>query len=220
VVTALPAQPTSGQNPWYATMKAWMDGVALNINELNADTTNHIASTVHIPTGGTVGQVLKKNSSTNYDASWQNESGGGGGSITAPATLTGTDANTVPFTINGATGQSSSFMEVKKDDGTVHFAVQNTGEVRLGPSAPTLSAALKIQGNDGTRRGIVFKSSSGTTQTASLMELLDSSGNVLFKVAADGVVTAPNVSSGVIVLGANDAIPNGTPTGTVILRRP
>lgn len=32
-----------------------------------------------VPTGGTIGQVLKKNSSTDYDTSWQDESGGGGG---------------------------------------------------------------------------------------------------------------------------------------------
>ena len=32
-----------------------------------------------VPTGGTTGQVLKKNSNTNYDTVWANESGGGGG---------------------------------------------------------------------------------------------------------------------------------------------
>lgn len=31
-----------------------------------------------VPTGGTTGQVLKKNSGTNYDCSWADESGGGG----------------------------------------------------------------------------------------------------------------------------------------------
>lgn len=40
-----------------------------------------------IPSGGTIGQVLKKNSSTDYDTSWQNESGGGGGTW---GTITGT----------------------------------------------------------------------------------------------------------------------------------
>lgn len=32
-----------------------------------------------VPAGGTVGQVLKKDSSTDYDTSWQDETGGGGG---------------------------------------------------------------------------------------------------------------------------------------------
>lgn len=34
---------------------------------------------VGVPTGGTLGQVLKKVSSTNYDTEWADESGGGGG---------------------------------------------------------------------------------------------------------------------------------------------
>ncbi len=51
-----------------------------------------------LPTGGTTGQVLTKNSSTNFDASWQTPSGGGGsgakwprrnGSITAPGVASG-----------------------------------------------------------------------------------------------------------------------------------
>jgi hypothetical protein len=33
-----------------------------------------------MPSGGTTGQVLAKNSATNYDASWQTPSGGGGSS--------------------------------------------------------------------------------------------------------------------------------------------
>lgn len=33
---------------------------------------------VGVPVGGTAGQVLKKNSATDHDTSWQNESGGGG----------------------------------------------------------------------------------------------------------------------------------------------
>lgn len=36
-----------------------------------------------VPTGGTAGQVLTKNSSTNYDTLWQTPSGGGGGVINA-----------------------------------------------------------------------------------------------------------------------------------------
>jgi hypothetical protein len=38
------------------------------------------ADGVGVPTGGTTGQVLKKNSNTNHDTVWQDETGGGGGS--------------------------------------------------------------------------------------------------------------------------------------------
>jgi hypothetical protein len=42
-----------------------------------------------VPTGGTTGQVLEKNSSTNYDTSWVTPSGGGGGAgLLGSATIT------------------------------------------------------------------------------------------------------------------------------------
>lgn len=37
---------------------------------------------IGVPVGGSAGQVLTKNSDTNYDASWQTPSGGGGGGVT------------------------------------------------------------------------------------------------------------------------------------------
>jgi len=39
----------------------------------------HSVTLSNLPTGGTTGQVLTKNSSSNYDASWATPSGGGGG---------------------------------------------------------------------------------------------------------------------------------------------
>jgi hypothetical protein len=38
-----------------------------------------------VPTGGTINQVLQKNSSTNYDTSWVTLSGGGGGQMEGSA---------------------------------------------------------------------------------------------------------------------------------------
>ena len=43
---------------------------------------------VVLPTGGTSGQVLKKNSSTDYDVFWGNDSGGGGGGTSDYTDLT------------------------------------------------------------------------------------------------------------------------------------
>lgn len=51
-----------------------------------------------LPTGGTVGQVLEKNSSTNFDASWQNPSGGG-----APSSVR--DNGTLYFAVSDSNGQ-------------------------------------------------------------------------------------------------------------------
>jgi len=85
--------------------------------------------TPSLPTGGTSGQVLTKNSSTNFDASWQTPSGGGGGgfwprnngSPTAPTTAagwtalgTGTVADFSASTTTGirltATGNASNHL--------------------------------------------------------------------------------------------------------------
>lgn len=49
---------------------------------VNANTDWEPSTIGTLPTGGTVGQVLEKNSSTDFDASWQNPSGGG-----APASI-------------------------------------------------------------------------------------------------------------------------------------
>lgn len=45
-----------------------------------------------VPSGGTSGQVLAKNSNTDYDLKWVNQSGGGGGTLTA-VELTQSDYN-------------------------------------------------------------------------------------------------------------------------------
>lgn len=47
----------------------------------------------HVPSGGSSGQVLKKNSSTNYDYSWQADSGGGGSASVFTATVGFSDAD-------------------------------------------------------------------------------------------------------------------------------
>jgi hypothetical protein len=44
-----------------------------------------------VPTGGSTGQVLTKNSGTDYDTSWQTPSGGGGGGVYQPAIISDWD---------------------------------------------------------------------------------------------------------------------------------
>lgn len=60
---------------------------------------------VGVPTGGTTGQVLKKQSATNYHTAWEDEAGGSGGSteLTAvPATDQTASGITTQFTANEA----------------------------------------------------------------------------------------------------------------------
>ncbi|MDD4515408.1 hypothetical protein [Massilibacteroides sp.] len=55
---------------------------------------------VGVPTGGTTGQVLKKQSATDYDTAWDDESGGSGGS---------TELTSIPATNQTASGITTTF---------------------------------------------------------------------------------------------------------------
>jgi hypothetical protein len=66
-----------------------------------------IAGSGSLPSGGTIGQVLEKNSSTDFDTSWQTPSGGGGSllSPSPPSALTNwTQLDAVP-------GHPSTFID-------------------------------------------------------------------------------------------------------------
>lgn len=114
-------------------------------------TSTWLTKAIHgIPTGGTAGQVLTKNSSTNYDASWATPSGGGGGStllrdrVSAPtaggfSTLLGT--NSVNPTITNASDTSCVF-----DFGASPAGGDNNRlALKSAPSTPwTLTARLEV----------------------------------------------------------------------------
>lgn len=59
-----------------------------------------------LPAGGTAGQVLAKNSSTNYDASWVTPSGGSGGESIVMLASDVSNANAVANTLADVTGLS------------------------------------------------------------------------------------------------------------------
>jgi len=216
MVTPLPSKPTDYQDPWFSTIDAWMNGVALNIAELNTQDTTHAALNSHLPIGGTTGQVLAKTSGSNYAVGWV--TGGGTGNVTPPVTLTGTDINTVPLTVVGPASQATHYFNVQNSSLTPLFQIQVDGEVAMGPAAPSLNGTLKVGNTDPARRGIVFKAASA--QSGRLLDLLDSTGSTLMGVNADGTISSPSIGAKVIVLNAGAAVPSGTPAGTVILRRP
>lgn len=225
MVTPLPAQPTDQQDPWYTTFKTWMDGVQITINELNANDLTHtdlgggtlVPVGGHLPVGGTVNQVLGKTSGSNYAVSWRDPSGGSG--VTPPVAIVGTDAATAPLTVTGAASQTALIFSVVLNGGsTPSLGVTNTGEVRVGNSANNFNGTLKVGWTDGTRKGVVVRGAAN--QSAALFEAEDNAGGVLFSVSSNGTVAAPNIGAPLLVLNSGDTVPNGTPVGTVILRRP
>lgn len=57
--TAIPAQPSLGEDPWYTTETAWKDAVEAALADIDDAAIAHAADgLVHVPSGGTLGQVL------------------------------------------------------------------------------------------------------------------------------------------------------------------
>lgn len=76
--TPLPAQPALGQDPWYTTETAWKDAVEAALTDIDDAAIAHAGlGTVHVPSGGAAGQVLRKVSATSGDYSWQDPPSGG-----------------------------------------------------------------------------------------------------------------------------------------------
>lgn len=73
--TSITAQPTSGQSPWYTTMANWMTSVEDALGSIDAGWVAHADdTTLHLPAGGTNGQVVTKVAGV---AAWATPTGGG-----------------------------------------------------------------------------------------------------------------------------------------------
>lgn len=87
--------PTTGNTPIAGSNSTYWNYIALKGDPGTAGTAGTAGATgatgPGVPTGGTAGQVLTKNSSTNYDTVWATDSGGGSGSA-------GTTGTSLPWT--------------------------------------------------------------------------------------------------------------------------
>lgn len=119
------------------------------------------------------------------------------------------------------------------DDGTATGSWPNRLEFLFKPVS--LTAKLTSYFNEyGEFRGVSGKvdtvpfrlfgknAPGDAAHTANIIEVDDdrTTRTVLFSVATDGTVTAPNIGAKVIVLATAASVPPGTPAGTVILRTP
>lgn len=147
------------------------------------------------PAGGTAGQVLKKISATDYDYSWQADSGGGSGSGDVVGPGSATDNAIARF--DGATGKLLQNSAPSIDDnGTLSFVAGDTGFASANiPAAAALRTApaagdIERDGNcvymttDAGNRGVnliehfIRAASARTlTSTTSAQALFDSPAN-------------------------------------------
>lgn len=105
-----------------------------------ADGTNGTNGTngVGVPTGGTSGQVLAKNSNTNYDTHWITVSGGGGSITSGGASFD----DTVTLDLNSDTTES---LQILAADGTNAFEFYGNRVLHIGPES-SLTTAVKAWG--------------------------------------------------------------------------
>ena len=125
-----------------------------------------------LPSGGTVGQVLTKNSSVDFDASWATPSGGGGGESATNLTYTASTR-----TLNSSTGTGTTLPL---------FTVSDAG---LAPASG--GGTTNFLRADGTW---AVPSATNLTYTASTRTLNSSTGTgttlPLFTVSGDGLAPA------------------------------
>jgi hypothetical protein len=136
----------------------------------------------------------------------------------APVTITAPAATNVPISARGATSQTADVFRTLTIGNAVQAAIDADGEIRTGSGASSLNGMLRAVCRTAARVGLTVKGFTG--QSALLLDCQDSTGASVASVAADGTITGLNIGRKVIVLNAAQAIPGGTPSGTVVLRRP
>lgn len=185
--TPPPAQPSSGQDPWYDTMDAWMDGVESALAEIDA----HSAVTAsHVPGGGTNGQVLSWVAGA---PGWAAPSGTGG--TTDHGLLTGLSDPDHPI---GAVSGLQAALDAKAVVGHTHSGFEPVGtsastvathaglaDPHPGYLTPAEANALYAVLANGVPSG-------GTTGQV-LGKLSNTSGNFGWITGGGGGVTAPLV---------------------------
>ena len=126
-------------NGWYSTLQGTAsdvdqtippDGVSL---QWSATDSKWHFSYANVPSGGSTGYVLTKNSNSNYDYSWQHSSGGGSQWITV-------NTNDVYLPSNGNVGLGTTLTT------NAAFTVMN-GNVGIGTWVPAGSLDIKTRNN-------------------------------------------------------------------------
>lgn len=167
-----------------------------------------------VPTGGATGQVLAKNSATDNDVGWVNQSAT---AITSPFVVTADAVGEVPITAQGMAGQTADVFQAKLDGGTQVIAATAGGQVEVG-NAPPADGSLRVEQRATTERAVKVKLKSAATADA--IQVVDNADAELMSVGADGIIAAPNIGNPVLILDNAASVPAGTLDGTLIVRRP
>lgn len=96
-----------------------------------------------VPTGGTTGQVLKKQSGDDYDADWEDESGGSGGGTWGSITGTLSNQTDLQSALNGKETSGAASAAVSAHEAELDPHPQYTTSAEAASAAPVQSVAGK-----------------------------------------------------------------------------
>jgi hypothetical protein len=115
------------------------DGLGFVTGDLRGADGTDGTNGVGVPTGGTAGQVLTKNSSSNYDASWQNSAGGTvvvRNAVSSSTSITsahgqGSVPDLVWLEILGTDGKSYKMIRWSEEDENIHAVAVSADSTNL-----------------------------------------------------------------------------------------
>jgi len=183
-----------------------------------------LASTAEMTTGTDTGRVPSVSKVAAYVATAI--SGLQSGTITPPVTFTAPSAAVIPLTVKGASSQTGDLLRATDSSNAVLAAVEKNGDVRPGASA-SMIGMFKALCRSAATPGLSLRAASA--QTASIIDIQNNAGTTIMAIGPNGVVNGQNVGTipgssitfaPLLVLDNMEVVPGGTPSGTVIMRRP
>jgi len=159
------------------------NGKEINVGEVkgekgeNGRDGNTGANGIGVPTGGTSGQVLAKNSGADYDTKWVTGGGGGSGTVTSVGgtgtvngiSLSGTVTTSGNLTLGGALDLSSPPAIGGTSASTGRFTTVTstvaTGTAPFTVASTTPVTNLSIGGNAATATNVAYSGLTGTVPT-------------------------------------------------------
>ena len=149
-------------------------GGGLTENQVDDRINSLRPSTRQLPAGGSSGQVLKKDSNSNYDVSWQNDSGGGSGRYSATV-----EVRIPPATRNSYV--SSTIRAIVSGSGVI-TPQQYSAYVRFGRNSTTHYLLPRFDAQDAASVGHwVLYQDAHTQGTDDISVSVDGSNNLAFR---------------------------------------
>jgi hypothetical protein len=143
--------------------------------------------------------------------------------VTPPIVREATAIDQTPFSVKGMAGQTGALFQARASDDSIIFSITADGELRIGPGVGGVNGTVRVGILDPADNGYFVKGA--PVQAGKYFRAVDSTGAEEFSVDSNGTVSGLNIAGPFglvtsIVLDAAETVPEGLPTGTIILRRP